>query len=126
MSGKKILLIEDDESVIKSVVYSLEQAGYTVENTVSGRLGLETALKSHPDLIICDLILPDVNGAEVVAELRQDDWGKTAKIIILTNIDEEQIKTKLRELNVARYLVKVENTLRQITETVNSVLNPVL
>lgn len=126
MSGKNILLIEDDESVIKSVVYSLEQAGYTVESTVSGRLGLETALKSHPDLIICDLILPDVNGAEVVAELRQDDWGKTAKIIILTNIDEEQIKTKLRELNVARYLVKVENTLRQITETVNSVLNPVL
>lgn len=123
MSGKKILLIEDDESVIKSVVYSLEQAGYTVESTVSGRLGLETALKSHPDLIICDLILPDVNGAEVVAELRQDDWGKTAKIIILTNIDEEQIKTKLRALNVARYLVKVENTLKQITETVEDILN---
>ncbi len=124
MNGKHILLVEDDENVIRSVVYSLKQAGYEVENTVSGRLGLDMALKSRPDLIIADLILPDTNGAEMVAEIRRDDWGKEAKIIVLTNIDEEQIKLKLHRLNVSRYLVKVENTLKQITQTVDELLKP--
>jgi two-component system alkaline phosphatase synthesis response regulator PhoP len=122
MSGKQILLIEDDENVIKSVVYSLEKAGYIVESTVSGRLGLETALKSHPDLIIADLLLPDMFGADMLAQLRQDDWGKNAKVIVLTNLDEAQIKAKLASLNIEQYLVKVENTLSQIQEVVDQTL----
>jgi len=124
MNDKRILLVEDDENVIKSVVFSLEKAGYVVESTVSGRLGMDLALKNHPDLIISDLILPDINGADMVAQIRQDVWGKTAKIVILTNIDEEQIRFKLGPLNVQRYLVKVENTLKQITETIDEILKP--
>lgn len=124
MAANRILLIEDDDVVIRSVSYTLEQAGYVVESTVSGKLGVETALNSHPDLIICDLILPDINGAEVVLEIRRDPWGKDAKIIILTNIDQEQIKMKLQALSVDRYLVKVENTLKDITNAVNEVIAP--
>jgi CheY-like chemotaxis protein len=123
MNEKHILLVEDDANVVKSVVYSLEEAGYVVETTVSGRLGVDVALKTHPDLIIADLILPDINGAEMVAEIRQDEeWGKDAKIVVLTNIDEDQIKLKLHSLNVLRYLIKVDNTLKQITQTVNEIL----
>lgn len=122
MEGK-ILLIEDDENVIRSLTYTLEKEGYETENVVSGRLGLEIALKSHPDLIICDLILPDTNGADVVAHLREDEWGKNAKIIILTNIDEEKIKEKLINLKVDKYMVKVESTLKQVAEAVKEILS---
>lgn len=122
MEQKHILLIEDDEVVIKSVVYTLQKAGYYVESTVSGKLGVQLALKSHPNLIIVDLILPDVNGAEVVAEIRRDDWGRNAKIIVLTNINEEQIRSRLQSLNILRYLLKVDNTLNQITQTVDKIL----
>lgn len=122
--GERVLLIEDDENVIRSITYTLEKAGYQVESTVSGRLGLETALNSHPDLIICDLILPDTNGADVVAHLRQDEWGKDAKIIILTNIDEEKIKQKLQDLKVNKYMVKVESTLQQVANAVKETLKP--
>lgn len=125
MNGKRILLVEDDKNVIDSVVYSLEKAGYEVESTVSGLLGVDLALKSHPDLIIVDLILPDINGAEMVAEIRRDEtWGKDAKVVVLTNIDEKQIMQKLKSLNALRYLVKVENSLKQITKTVDEILRP--
>lgn len=122
MDQKRILLIEDDSTVIESIVYTLEEAGYSVEHAVSGSLGVEIALKNKPDLIIVDLLLPDINGAEVIAEIRKDLWGKDAKIIVLTNLDEEQMKLKLSSLNVLRYLLKVDNSLAKITQVVNEIL----
>ena len=122
MNQKHILLIEDDPVVIQSIIYTLEKAGYKVENTVSGTLGMNVALKNHPELIICDLILPDMNGAQAIARIRQDSWGKDAKIIVLTNLEEEQMKVKLAPLNVERYLLKVDNSLAKITQVVNEIL----
>lgn len=122
MDQKHILLVEDDTIVIESIVYTLEKAGYTVEHAVSGSLGVNMALKSQPDLIIADLLLPDMNGAEMIAEIRKDSRGKNAKIIVLTNLDEEQMQIKLSSLNVLRYLLKVDSSLAKITQVVNEVL----
>ncbi|MFA5776230.1 MAG: response regulator [Patescibacteria group bacterium] len=122
MDQKHILLVEDDAIVIESIVYTLEKAGYSVEHTVSGKLGVEIALKSRPNLIIADLLLPDMNGAEMIAEIRMNPWGKNAKIIVLTNLDEAQMKIKLSSLNILRYLLKVDNSLAKITEVVNDIL----
>ena len=122
MDQKHILLVEDDAIVIESIVYTLEKAGYVVEHTVSGSLGVGMALKSRPDLVIADLLLPDINGAEMITKIRKDPWGKDAKIIVLTNLDEAQMKIKLSSLNVLRYLLKVDSSLAKITQIVNEVL----
>jgi len=122
MDQKHILLVEDDAIIIESVVYTLEKVGYVVEHATSGNLGVKTALKSKPDLIIADLLLPDMNGAEMIAQIRKDPWGKNAKIIVLTNLDEEQMKTKLSSLSILHYLLKVDNSLAKITRVVNDIL----
>jgi len=122
MEQKHILLVEDDAIVTESIVYTLEKAGYSVGHTISGKLGVETALKSRPDLIIADLLLPDMNGAEMIAQIRNDPWGKNAKIIVLTNLDDAQIKAKLLSLSVLRYLLKVDNTLTRITQIIDEIL----
>lgn len=108
--------------VSDSVAFTLREAGYYVDTTVSGRNGVQMALKNHPDLIIADLILPDINGAEMIAEIRRDVWGKTAKVLVLTNINEEQIRTKLDDLNISGFLLKVDNTLKQIAQEVSRIL----
>ena len=119
---KNILLIEDDITVAESIEYTLKNAGYSVETTISGLAGVERALKTHPDLIIADIILPDINGADMIAKIRLDPWGETAKIIVLSNVDPEQINYKLSHLNVLQYLLKVENTLDQIAKDVDKIL----
>jgi len=122
MEQKHILVVEDDTVVSDSVAFTLREAGYYVDTTVSGRNGVQMALKSHPDLIIADLILPDINGAEMIAEIRRDVWGKTAKVLVLTNINEDQIRNKLDDLNISGFLLKVDNTLKQISQEVNGIL----
>jgi len=127
MGQKHILVVEDDTVVSDSVAFTLREAGYYVDTTVSGRNGVQLALKNHPDLIIADLILPDINGAEMIAEIRRDVWGKTAKVLVLTNINEEQIRNKLDDLDISSFLLKVDNTLKQISQEVNRILdNPKL
>ncbi len=122
MEKKHILVVEDDTVVSDSLAFTLREAGYYVDTTVSGRSGVQMALKNHPDLIIADLILPDINGAEMVAEIRRDPWGKNAKVLVLTNINEEQIRNKLEDLNISRFLLKVDNTLKQIAQEVGKIL----
>ena len=122
MGQNHILVVEDDTVVSDSVAFTLREAGYYVDTTVSGRNGVQMALKSHPDLIIADLILPDINGAEMIAEIRRDVWGKTAKVLVLTNINEEQIRNKLDDLNISGFLLKVDNTLKQISQEVELIL----
>jgi DNA-binding response OmpR family regulator len=122
MDQKTILIVEDDTIIAESLVYTLEKAGYITQHTVSGRLGVATALKMKPDLLIADLLLPDMNGAEMIREIRKDPWGKTAKVIVLTNLDEEQIRNRLITLDILDYLLKVENSLARITEVVNKIL----
>ncbi len=122
MEQKHILVVEDDTVVAESVAFTLREAGYYVDTTVSGRNGVQLALKNHPDLIIADLILPDINGAEMIAEIRRNVWGKTAKVLVLTNINEEQIRNKLDDLNISGFLLKVDNTLKQIAQEVGRIL----
>ena len=122
MEQKHILVVEDDTVVAESVAFTLREAGYYVDTTVSGRNGVQLALKNHPDLIIADLILPDINGAEMIAEIRRNVWGKTAKVLVLTNINEDQIRNKLDDLNISGFLLKVDNTLKQIAQEVGRIL----
>lgn len=122
MNQKHILLVEDDTVVSDSIAFTLREAGYYVDTTVSGRHGVQLALKNRPDLIIADLILPDINGAEMIAEIRRDVWGKTAKVMVLTNLNEDQIRSKLEDLNISRFLLKVDNTLKQIAQEATRIL----
>ncbi len=87
MSQKKILIIEDSTDLADSLQDLLIFKGYQPLKALDGKSGLNLALNEKPDLILLDLKLPDIDGFEVLRKLRQDDWGKDARVLILTASD---------------------------------------
>lgn len=87
MATKKILIIDDVPDLADSIDDMLQFKGYHTMIARSGREGLTAALLEHPDLILLDLRMPDIDGYEVIRRLRKDAWGKHAKILILTAAD---------------------------------------
>ncbi len=86
-----ILHVEDEEAVSHILGKQFEAKGYRVIKAVNGKQGLAEALKEHPDVIITDIKMPIMNGTEMIQELRNDSWGKTAKVIVLTNFSDMDV-----------------------------------
>src|SRR3989344_5539442 len=84
MSQKKILIIEDSADLADSLEDMLIFKGYNAIKVSTGLAGLKIAPQEKPDLILLDLKLPDVDGYEVLRKLRKDEWGKTARVLVLT------------------------------------------
>jgi DNA-binding response OmpR family regulator len=118
----KIAIIEDDQAIAQMYRFKFEGEGYTVETAENGRLGLELAEKMQPDIILLDLMMPEMNGDEMLELLRKTDWGKDIKVIILTNMGEQEIPASVRELGVSGVILKADMTPRQVADIVKKQL----
>lgn len=103
----RLLLVEDDPNLSRSLAAQLEQAGYTVERSMDGREGLYYAREYPVDLAIVDLGLPSMSGVEVIKQLRAD--GKAYPILVLTARDRWQDKVEALKLGADDYVVKPFN-----------------
>lgn len=119
---QKIAIIEDDQAISQMYRIKFEAEDFEVETAENGKLGLELAEKMKPDIILLDLMMPEMNGDEVLAKLRASSWGKDTKVIILTNMGEQEAPASLKDLNVRRFIVKAEMTPRQVAEMVKQEL----
>jgi two-component system sensor histidine kinase/response regulator len=118
----KIAIIEDDQAISQMYRIKFETEGYEVETANNGKLGLELAGKMRPDIILLDLMMPEMNGDEMLKKLRATAWGKHIKVIVLTNVGEQEAPDILEKLGVRRFIVKAEMTPRQVAEMVKSEL----
>lgn len=118
----KIAIIEDDVAISQMYRIKFEAEGYEVETAENGKLGLELAEKMQPDIILLDLMMPEMSGEEMLVQMRDTDWGKDIRVIILTNMGEQEAPPILKELNVRRFIVKAEMTPRQVAEMVKAEL----
>lgn len=118
----KIAIIEDDQAISQMYRIKFEAEGYTVETADNGKLGLELAEKMNPDIILLDLMMPEMNGDEMLAKLRKTDWGKDIKVVILTNVGEQEIPENVKKLDVSAVIVKADMTPRQVAEKVKTYL----
>lgn len=84
----KILVIEDDLPVQKVLSEKLTAEGLEISVASDGEKGLKMALTDHPDMILLDLVMPNMDGMTMLKKMREDDWGKGAKVIILTNLSD--------------------------------------
>ena len=114
----KIAIIEDDQAISQMYRFKFEAEGFKVETAENGKLGLELAESMKPDIILLDLMMPEMNGDEMLEKLRATDWGKQVKVIILTNMGEQEIPNKVRELGVNGIILKADMTPRQVAELV--------
>lgn len=118
----KVAIIEDDQAISQMYRFKFEAEGYEVETAENGRLGLELAEKMRPDIILLDLMMPEMNGEDMLEAMRATAWGKDIKVVILTNKGEQEIPDKVRKLNVAAVILKADMTPRQVADLVKKKL----
>jgi DNA-binding response OmpR family regulator len=118
----KIAIIEDDQAISQMYRIKFEAEDYEVETAENGKLGLELVEKMQPDIILLDLMMPEMTGDEMLQRLRETTWGKDMKVIILTNMGEQEAPPIIKQLGVRHFIVKAEMTPRQVAEMVKSEL----
>lgn len=103
---ERVLIVDDDPDIQRLVSYNLSQAGFQVTTASSGRLALETVQKHPPDLIILDIMMPDIDGMEVCRTLRQREGSRRIPIIMLTARGDEIDRVVGFELGADDYVMK--------------------
>lgn len=119
---KTILFIEDDLPTVEVYKTALEYAGFKVETAFSGNEGIKKIKAKAPDLILLDFLLPDMNGIEVLKEIRAQKDTKDIPIFILTNYTDEKLGQKGLFLKNEKYLLKTKHTPRELVQVVKKKL----
>jgi two-component system, response regulator, stage 0 sporulation protein F len=119
----KIAIVEDDQAISMMYRIKFESEGYTVDTAENGKVGLDLIQKMTPDIVLLDLMMPEMNGEEMLKILRTKDWGKDLKVVILTNMGETEAPPTLKELNVSAFILKADMTPRQVADLVKQLLS---
>lgn len=119
----KIAIIEDDPVISQMYRMKFEADGFDVQLADDGKRGVSMVEAFQPDLILLDLLMPEMNGADALEIIRKNDWGKNIPVIILTNLGEEEAPKDLRTLGIHSYIVKANLTPRQVVQRVKEALN---
>ena len=118
----KIAIIEDDQTISQMYRMKFQSDGFDGQMDANGRLGVALVEQFKPDIILLDLQMPEMDGAEALAEIRKHDWGKDTPVIILTNMGEEESPASLKKLGVESYIVKADLTPSQLVARVKETL----
>jgi len=103
---KKILIIEDDPAELFALKKTVAEAGYRVISASEGQTGLEMIKKERPNLVLLDIILPKINGFDILAFAKKDSQTANIPIIVLTNLNDEETAVKSKTLGAVDYLIK--------------------
>ncbi|MDP2946577.1 MAG: response regulator [Nanoarchaeota archaeon] len=126
----KILIIEDDEPIIKLFQEVFPMAGFEIEVLNLGQKAIKRleeireGKKERPDLILLDLILPDINGIEVLKEARKYPETKNLKIYALTNYSNPEFNEELTKEGIDKILIKAQYSLNELVEIIKQGLPP--
>ena len=118
----KILIIEDDVVLKKILEDKLTQKKFSVLTAQNGEEGLKMALKNKPDLILLDILMPKMNGVDMLKKLRQDKWGKIVSVLLLTNDSDPEHMREVLRANADDYLIKSDWGLDDIVEKIKKTL----
>lgn len=118
MAMVKIAIIEDDLAISQMYRFKFEADGYDVQTAENGKLGLALIENMKPDIILLDLMMPEMTGDTMLAKLRATKWGKDIKVIILTNMGEQEIPDGVKQLGVSAVILKADMTPRQVADLV--------
>src|SRR5438132_2151478 len=104
--GRKVLVVDDEAVLVETIAYNLEQAGYQVITAAEGASALEAAQRETPDLVILDIMLPEMDGLEVCRQLRRESNTATTPIVMLTAKGDEIDKVVGLEVGADDYITK--------------------
>lgn len=118
----RAVVIEDDQDLQYIYKLKLGREGFEVQTASNGEEGLLRIKSFAPHIILLDLMMPVMNGTEMLARLRSESWGSDVRVIVLTNISKDEAPQALRFLHVDRYIVKAHHTPAQVVSIVHEIL----
>jgi CheY-like chemotaxis protein len=116
---KRILLVEDDRFLRKAAEVRLRRAGYTVVTAADGEEAIRTAAAERPDLVLLDLIMPRMQGFEVLSVLRSQPGMDGVPIVVLTNLSQDADRERALKQGANGYLVKANMSLDALASAVD-------
>ena len=118
---KKTVLIVEDEVVLSNILKDkLEGENFLVSTAKNGEEGLSTALNTKPDLILLDIIMPKMDGIEMLKKMREDAWGKNVRVLLLTNdSNPDHMRESLKD-NAVDYLIKSDWNLDEVVKKIRT------
>lgn len=119
---KKIAVVEDDKFLRKVYESKLPKEGFEVVSAGDGKAGVELIRKEKPDLVLLDLIMPVMTGFEVLETLKADTKFKMPKIIVLSNLGQDEDIARSKELGAADFLIKSNLSIKEIVEKIKQYL----
>lgn len=122
--AQKIVIVEDNQALAEIYKTRLEAIGYTVFIGYNGITGLYFIQKELPDLVLLDLMVPDIAGDQILLRMRSSAWGKNIPVFIISNLNEADAPQGLRDLGIEGYAVKANLQNDQIDQIVNGILRP--
>ena len=118
---KKLLIVEDDPLILRMYEEAFSFRKYEVAIADNGQDGLAKAGKEQPDMILLDIMMPKMNGLEVLKQLKQDPKLKMVPVVMLTNLSgDDDIETAM-SLGAVKYITKVDHTPTEIVHEVEEV-----
>lgn len=122
-NGKKILIVDDDENLRTVLSDKFKAQGFEVFGAGDGEEGLKQALELHPDIILLDIMMPKMDGWTALGKLREDNWGKHAKVVVLTVLEDVSDVAKAMEKDSFDYIVKTDRSLDEVAAQVQEMVN---
>ena len=124
MDDKKLILVIDEEpDVTDALSRKLEQEGFDTVSAYNGEQGLMIIRGDpKPDLILLDLVMPTMDGFEMLDKLREEEWGRNIPVIFLTNLDDEETVSKVMKDKGYEYLIKTEWKIEDIVSKIKKKL----
>jgi two-component system phosphate regulon response regulator PhoB len=105
-TSERVLVVDDEPDILSILVYHLSREGYRVSTAVNGRTAVATAISDAPDLVVLEVMLPEMDGYEVLAQLRQHDETRATPVILLTARTEEEERLQGFEVGADDYVTK--------------------
>jgi two-component system phosphate regulon response regulator PhoB len=121
---QKVIIVEDSPDLAEIYKTRLELLGYTCFIGYNGITGLYFIQKELPDLVLLDLMIPDIAGDQVLRTMRASEWGRNIKVLVISNLNESEAPVGLRDLGIEGYVVKANMTDDSIDTLVNNILRP--
>ncbi len=120
MKISKVALVEDDPQIQQMYKLKLEEEGFVVQTANNGNTGVDLAKEFRPDLVLLDVMMPESGGVDFLSVVRRDPSFDQMKVLVMTNLDDEQLRRSMAEFRVNGYVVKADTTPSQIVERIRS------
>lgn len=118
----KVLVVEDEEILLTALKEELATGGYDVEGASDGQDGLEKVKAFNPDLVLLDLVMPKMDGMEMLQRLKADSQTRDIPVVILTNLSDYERISEALSLGAMDYLVKANYKLEDLLDKVKTVV----